>query len=231
MKINKQMLKLCLIVGERDCKFYSLFDIIRKAIKGGVTSIQLREKNFTEKELLTLTTSILKFLPQEFPMIINDFVEHVQWLRKKYPNVGLHIGQNDMPYLEARKLLGHEAIIGLSIENIEQAKKFRNCGADYFGIGPIFNTRSKTDAAPPIGETQLRTILNILSPTPCVAIGGITTNNARKIFQTGIDGIAVVSAITKAKDPEEAAKQLIDTGELNDNSEKEIYDSPYHCRI
>jgi thiamine-phosphate pyrophosphorylase len=200
----KQALKLCLIIGNSNCHQQNLFEIIQQAIKGGITSLQLREKNTEEKDVANLGKELLKILPAHIPLIINDYVDVA-----KYLGTAVHLGQSDMGYSQARKKLGKKTIIGISIENINQAKSFQNCDNNYYGIGPIFTTRSKHNAAKPIGIHGLNKILTLLSQKPCIAIGGISLNNIASLKTTNIDGIAVISAVTKANSPYLATHQLI----------------------
>ena len=113
-----------------------------------------------------------------------------------------------MQYELARKKLGRNIIIGLSIENINQAEQCKNLDVDYYGVGPIFATESKADAAAAIGITELIIIQKILAAKPCVAIGGINITNIADVKNTGT-GVAVISAITQASNPQFAAQQLL----------------------
>lgn len=194
---------LYLVVGPNDCKYHSIINVIKMAIAGGVTCVQLRDKYLSSYEIAELAKIILSFLPTEIPLIINDHVAVAKEL-----GVGLHIGQSDMQYQQARSVLGENAIIGLSIENYEQAQRFRNCGASYFGVGPVFATQSKLDAAEAMGITTLNQIVDELNPTPCVAIGGITMGNVNQFSVANLAGVAVISAITHARNPKSAAKLL-----------------------
>lgn len=196
-------MKLCLVIGPGDCYPRDFFTVIQEAVAGGVTSIQLRDKQADEKQIAFLGKRLLDTFPA-VPLIINDHVEVAKFL-----NTGLHIGQSDMEYSIARKIMGQESWIGLSIENREQAKKYQSCDASYFGIGPVFSTNSKLDAASPLGIDGLNAVLSLLAPKPCVAIGGITLSNAALLARTNIQGVAVISAISAAKNPCYAAEQLL----------------------
>ena len=204
MKNFSEALRLCLVIGHLDCHPHSMLTIIKQAIAGGVTSIQLREKNLTEEKIAKQGSQLLKILPHHIPLIINDHVAVAKFLK-----IPLHIGQADTKYQYARKIMGKAAIIGLSIENIRQANHFQSCDADYFGVGPVFATSSKSDAAPAIGLENLRTIVSILSPKACVAIGGVNQHNAAPVYKTGVCGIAVISAITQAENPYLATQKLL----------------------
>jgi len=208
---------LYLITDSQICAPRNVLDVVAQAIASGVTCVQLREKQTDVARIFTLGQALLKLLkPLDIPLIINDHVE----LAKLLDADGVHLGQNDMPCQQARQVLGNNKIIGLSIENIKQAKEMRVAhknkdlsAVDYFGIGPIFATTTKPDAAPTLGLTVLKSIQQIINDTdmnkkPLVAIGGINHENAAEVLACGVDGLAVVSAIMAAPDPCFATKQL-----------------------
>ncbi|MDF1655378.1 MAG: thiamine phosphate synthase [Coxiellaceae bacterium] len=203
-KINwQQALKCCLVIGPSSCNKTSWIDIIQSAIRGGITSVQLREKQATEKHILEIAQQLLRVLPSHIPLIINDHV-----MLAKQLNCAVHIGQSDHTYTCARDIMGKDACIGLSIENIEQAERYKKCGANYFGVGPVFETTSKSDAAKPLGIVKAAHIIERLAPSPCVLIGGITSTNVAQLPKNKA-GIAVISAITQAQSPQFAAQQLL----------------------
>ena len=205
MKNLKNILKYYLVIGSDDCKYHQLITIVSAAIKGGVTCVQIREKTANDNQLIVLARQILTILPSDIPLIINDCVDVAKFL-----DLGLHIGQDDMSYAAARKVLGKRAIIGLSIHSKSQAIEYKQCGADYFGIGPVFSTHSKDDAQEPIGPGKLVEIVQILSPNPCVAIGGVNLTTINHLKRLNAYGIAVISAIAGARRPYLAAKTLGD---------------------
>lgn len=179
-------------------------DKVQQAITAGVSCVQLRSKTLSHKENKKLGQQLKTLLkPHNIPLIINDDVV----LAKEIDADGVHVGQSDMPYHETRKLLGYDKIIGLSIENIEQAHACKNYDVDYFGVGPIYHTNTKKDIGAPLEITGLQIVTKIL-PKPLVAIGGININNLDEILQTNVAGIAVVSAIMYATQPAEAAKEF-----------------------
>jgi len=181
--------------------------VVEEAVKGGVTMVQLREKETSTREFIELAIRLKRKLSEfKVPLIINDRVD----VALATDADGLHIGQSDMPYEIARKLLGNNKIIGLSVENIEQVFQANTWDVDYIGISPIFSTPTKTDTAKPFGLEGARKALAV-SKHPAVAIGGINKNNAKKIMETGINGIAVVSAICSANNPRKAASELKNT--------------------
>ncbi len=197
----KQALRLCLLIGPSQVAGDWLA-LIKQAIAGGVTSLQLRDKTLDAKGVAYYAKQLKKALPSGFPLVINDHVEVAAEL-----GLALHIGQGDCSYQSARERLGEQAIIGLSIENEQQAKACRENDADYFGVGPVFATGSKPDAAPAVGVERTHSICQQLAPAPCVLIGGVGLNNV-SLLQGVAHGVAVISAITQSADPKLAARQL-----------------------
>lgn len=178
--------------------------IVESAVKGGVTMVQLREKEASIRDFYELALNLKKLLqPHNVPLIINDRLD----IALACDADGLHIGQSDMPYEIARKLLGKDKIIGLSVENIEDAVEANKLDIDYIGISPVFNTLTKTDTASALGLKGVKEITKI-SKHPNVGIGGLNISNAKDIIDAGADGISVVSAIMSAYDPKEAATEL-----------------------
>lgn len=178
--------------------------MVEEAVKGGVTVVQLREKDCTTREFIELACALKqKLCSYNVPLLINDRVD----VALAADADGVHIGQSDMPYAMARKLLGSEKIIGLSVENLEQVYEANKLDVDYIGISPVFSTNTKTDTATPFGIEGIKQVMAV-SKHPAVAIGGINSENATAIMQAGANGIAVVSAICSANDPYQAALQL-----------------------
>jgi thiamine-phosphate pyrophosphorylase len=178
--------------------------IVEEAVKGGVTMVQLREKNFCTNDFLELTIRLKKILkPYNVPLIINDRLDIVLAADAD----GLHIGQSDMPYHIARKLLGYEKIIGLSVETIAQAREANKLDVDYIGISPVFMTGTKTDINTPLGLEGIREIASF-SKHRIVGIGGIDAGNTKAVIEAGANGVAVVSAIISAGDPAKAALMI-----------------------
>lgn len=175
------------------------------AIKGGVTVVQLREKNCTSLEFFEVGTRIKKLTDEKnIPLIVNDRIDIAQAIDA----AGVHIGQTDLPCEVARKILGAEKIIGVSVSTVEEAIKAENDSANYLGVGAMFATNTKTDAKLVTLDTlkKIRQAVKI----PIVAIGGINLETVEKIKPAKIDGVAVVSAILAAENPEVAAKNLLD---------------------
>ncbi len=190
--------------------------VVEQAVKGGVTMVQLREKECSVKEFIMLAIKLKALLHgYNIPLIINDRLD----VAIASDADGLHIGQNDIPYNIARKLLGKDKIIGLSVENIHQAVEANSIDVDYIGLSPVFETPTKTDAAPPLGLEGVRKIA-ALSKHKMVGIGGINASNAADVIKAGTHGVAVVSAIMAADDPFLAALEILQTIEKNKNISK-----------
>lgn len=180
--------------------------VVEEAVKGGVTMVQLREKECSSKEFYLQAMALKKCLkPYNIPLIINDRLD----IALACDAEGLHIGQSDLPYEVARKILGKDKIIGLSVENKQDALDANKLDVDYIGISPVFDTPTKTDTAQELGLAGVHEI-SLVSKHPGVGIGGINNSNALEIIQAGADGISVVSAIMSAADPRQAASELYD---------------------
>ena len=204
MGASRESLRLCLVTDRSFLRDASLSDVVAAAVRGGVTSVQLREKTLDIVAFAELGRAIKELLlPLGIPLIINDSVEVAAAVGAD----GLHVGQTDLPAEAARALLGANAAIGLSITAIEQLRKADVRFADYLGVGPIFATPTKPDAAAPMGLDGL-VAARAMTALPIVAIGGISQDNAAETMAAGANGIAVVSAIMGAADPEAAARAL-----------------------
>lgn len=176
---------------------------VEKALKGGVTMLQIREKNLPEEEFFKEALEIQKLCKlYNVPLIINDNVE----LAKKIDADGVHVGQSDMEAGKVRALLGPDKIIGVTAKTIEQAKYAQENGADYLGVGAVFSTGTKKDALM-ITHEKLQEICSAVE-IPAVAIGGITRENVEQLAGRGMAGVAVVSAIFAQKEIEDATKEL-----------------------
>jgi len=186
------------------CRGRSLLDVVRKAVQGGVSCVQLREKNLPTRAFVEEALAVKKILaPHGIPLMINDRID----VALAAGADGVHIGQEDMPYETARRLMGPKAIIGLSVETWEDVEASRDLDVDYLGVSPVFATPTKTDTKEPWGLEGLRKI-KAFSRHPLVAIGGICEANAREVTQAGADCLAVVSAICSADDPAEATARM-----------------------
>lgn len=180
-------------------------DIAREAILGGATVIQFREKKGDTRDIFEAAFKIKKLTEVfKIPLIINDRVD----ICLAVDADGVHVGQQDMPLEVARRLLGKERIVGVTATNLEEAIEAEQQGADYLGVSPIFATPSKADAGEPMGLEMLKEIRSKVK-IPIVAIGGITGENVEQVMRTGVDGIAVISAIAAASDRTIAAEKLL----------------------
>jgi thiamine-phosphate pyrophosphorylase len=174
------------------------------AIAGGADTIQFREKTGETRHLIRVAEEMRALCKKAgVTFIINDRVDVAIASHAD----GVHLGQNDFPILLARKLLGDEAIIGGSAATMEEAYNCLSEGADYIGFGPVYFTASKEDAGPVSGLDLLKEVVEKIH-LPIVAIGGITTENTPLVIQTGVHGIAVISAVCCQEDPTEAARCL-----------------------
>ena len=193
------------LVTDRDlCGEKYLEDVVLESVKGGVSCVQLREKDISTRLFVSEAQRIKKLLePYQIPLIINDRIDVALACGAE----GVHIGQEDMPYAIARRLMGHKAIIGLSVETWEDVEESRKLDVDYIGVSPVFATLTKTDTKGAWGLEGLAKIKKI-SRHPVVAIGGLNESNVRETVLAGADCIAVVSALCAASDPEAAARKL-----------------------
>ena len=204
--MNKQNIdySLYLVTDRELARGRSTVEVVKAAVSGGVTCIQLREKDCSTLEFIEQARAIKNFLEErEVPLIINDRLDVALAVGAD----GVHLGQSDMPLEMARKIAGSSMLIGISAESVQDAVEAENGGADYLGVSPIYATPTKTDTAPPLGIQGLREIKNRVK-IPLVGIGGLNNSNAAEVIRNGADGVAVVSAIVAAEDPETAAMNL-----------------------
>jgi thiamine-phosphate pyrophosphorylase len=195
---------LYVIVQEKFTGGRDLVEVAESAIAGGATVIQLRDKESSDSKLLEKGLELRRLTRfKDIPLIINDRVD----IALAVDADGVHLGQDDLPVSTARKLLGPGKIIGLSVFSLEQARQARRQGADYIGVGPVFDTRTKEDAARPVGLELLRRVSREID-LPWVAIGGINMSNVSEVIETGAKGVAVVSAVVSAPDVRAAASYL-----------------------
>lgn len=182
----------------------TLVDAVRAAVAGGVTCVQLREKELETRSFLQLAQELRKALrPLGVPLIINDRLDIALAIGAD----GIHLGQRDMPLNIARTIGRPDWIVGVSAESPDDAIRAEEDGAGYIGVSPVFATATKSNTAPPLGLDGLRAMRSA-TRLPLVAIGGIHTGNAREVIHAGADGIAVVSAIMAADNPRGAAEEL-----------------------
>jgi len=209
MKLKNIDYSLYLVTDRGLARGRSTLDIVIAAVSGGVTCVQLREKDCSTLEFIEQALAIKNFLKaREVPLIINDRLDVALAVAAD----GVHLGQSDMPLEMARKIAGRSMLIGISAESVQDAVEAEKGGADYLGVSPIYATPTKSDTAPPLGLKGLREIRKRVK-IPLVAIGGLNKSNAAEVIHHGADGVAVVSAIAAADDPGTSAinlKQIID---------------------
>lgn len=203
MNIDKNALFLYAVTDRGCLKGKDLEQAVEEAILGGITCVQLREKNLPENELISLGERLLKICRKyNVPFIINDDYK----IALKIGADGVHVGIEDAPVAEIRKIAGDKFIIGATAKTVEQAKLAESSGADYLGVGAVFPSPTKTNAIR-ITPSQLTKICSAVK-LPSVAIGGITADNVREIKGCGHCGVAVVSAVFGADDVTAAAQRL-----------------------
>jgi len=195
---------LYIITDQRISHGKSHFEVAEAVLEGGATVLQFRDKEIGDSEAIEVCQKIHKLTKKKgVPFIVNDRVE----IAKAVDADGVHLGQEDMSFGSARKILGKEKIIGISVETVEQALKAVEGGADYLGIGPIYPTATKPDAGKALGIARLKEIRESVN-IPIVAIGGINENNLEEVLRAGADGVAVISAVVSAPDITEACRKL-----------------------
>ncbi|MEG1835641.1 MAG: thiamine phosphate synthase [Oscillospiraceae bacterium] len=203
MSCDKSLMALYAVTDRSWLSNETIEKQVEKALKGGVTLIQLREKHMSDDDFLAEALRVKEICKKyNVPLIINDNVE----VAIKSDADGIHVGQSDMDALNVRKRLGKDKIIGVSAGTVNEALIAEKSGADYLGVGAVFSTSTKLDA----NNVSLSTLTEICDKIniPVVAIGGISKYNVKELSGTGIDGVAVVSAIFAEKDIESATKEL-----------------------
>jgi thiamine-phosphate pyrophosphorylase len=202
--VLRGQLRLYLVMSMEDYQGRTALEMAAEAIEGGVTMLQLREKDRPWREVLPEARKLRALCREKgIPFIVNDRVDIAILLDAD----GVHVGQDDLPGVEARRLLGSSKIIGISAGSHEEAQWAVQQGADYLGIGPVYSTATKADAGEAIG-TGLLGELAVGFGLPAVGIGGIVADNAACVISAGASGVAVVSAITRQADPKAAAAAL-----------------------
>lgn len=194
------------LVTDRDVlRGRDLIKCIEESILGGVTLVQLREKNVTSREFYEIAIKVKEVTSKyNVPLIINDRLD----IALAIDADGLHIGQKDLPASVARKILGKDKILGVSAATLQEALKAEKDGADYLGVGAVFSTSTKKDTR----DVSYETLSNITASVniPVVAIGGINEKNVTKLKESNIDGIAVISCILGKEDVKGAAEKMLD---------------------
>lgn len=203
MRLDKKYMQLYAVTDRAWTGNKTLYEQIKEALENGVTCVQLREKNLDEASFIEEAKKISVLCRQyNTPFIVNDNVNVAIASNAD----GIHIGQEDMGLKDVRKIVGENMIIGISAHTVEEAKFAQENGADYIGIGAVFETSTKNDVDVILYE-KVKSICDAVD-IPKVAIGGINAENILKLKGSGIDGVAVVSAIFGAKDIGKATKEL-----------------------
>ena len=203
MSLDKNSLELYAITDRHWLNGASLYDQVEQTILGGATFMQVREKELDKEDFLNEAIEIqILCKAHHIPFVINDNVE----IARSIDADGVHVGQSDMKAGDVRALIGSDKILGVSVQTVEQAVLAEKNGADYLGVGAVFQTGSKADADDVSHET-LKVICEAVS-IPVIAIGGITKDNVMQLAGSGICGIAVISAIFAQKDIYAATAEL-----------------------
>lgn len=178
---------------------------VREAVESGCRIVQYREKNKSTKEMVEEASEIKRICSGRAIFLVNDRID----IALAVDADGVHIGQDDMPIKTARKLLGEDKIIGLSVHDREEAIRAEKTGADYVGLGPIFDTATKKDAGEGIGPHNIREVKDSIN-IPVVAIGGINNENSESVIRNGADSLVAISAVVCSDDVKRETKYFID---------------------
>lgn len=203
MNCTKESICLYLVTDRAWTTNQTLYQQVELALKGGVTCVQLREKELSFEEFLQQAIQLAKLCKAyKVPFIVNDNLQ----VALQSNADGIHVGQGDIVPKEIRRHAGDRLMIGVSVHTLEQALTAVQDGADYLGVGAVFSTATKSDAE----QVPLSVLQEICSNVnvPVVAIGGIQKNNIMQLQSTGVDGVAVVSAILSAQNIQQAAEEL-----------------------
>jgi len=199
-----RQLKVYLVTDTRLARGRDLREVVSAALAGGVTAVQLREKDASTLAQVELGRALRQLTREAGALlIVNDRVDVAVAIEAD----GVHLGQDDLPVAVARRLLGPEAIVGGSAGNAEELARSLATGVDYLGVGPIYVTASKADAGAAIGPAGLAAI-RAATDLPIVGIGGVTAENLAPVMRAGADGVAVISAIVSADDARAAARDI-----------------------
>lgn len=203
MKLTKEMMRLYAVTDRSWLRGQTLYEQVEQALLGGVTLVQLREKEMDEETFLREAAQMAKICHRHgVPLLINDNVE----IARRSGADGVHVGQDDMEAASVRSILGSDMIVGVTAKTIEQALRAQEAGADYLGSGAVFGSSTKLNAKPMTKEL-LGSICHAVS-IPVVAIGGINRHNILELAGTDISGVAVVSGIFAASDIEAECRHL-----------------------
>lgn len=203
MKCDKKTMLLYAVTDRAWTGKQTLYEQVESALRGGVTCVQLREKQISDAEFLDEAMQIGNLCrTYKIPFIVNDYVE----IALKCKADGVHIGQKDMRVLDVRRMVGTDMMVGVTVHTVDEAQEAVKNGADYLGVGAVFSTSTKLDASVLSHEI----VKNICSAAdiPTVAIGGIQKDNIAKLSGSGVDGVALISAIFSAEDIDAECREL-----------------------
>ncbi|HZG42127.1 MAG TPA: thiamine phosphate synthase [Longimicrobium sp.] len=194
-----------IVVTDADCGGRDLVDVVRAALRGGAPAIQLRMKDGAARDMVEMAQALLaETRPAGALLFVNDRVDVAVIAGAD----GAHVGQDDLPVGAARRVSPPGFLLGVSAESVELALQAEAEGADYVGVGPVYATGSKADAGEPIGLGRIAEVAAAVK-IPVVGIGGIAVGNARAVVESGAAGVAVISAVMRADDPESATRELL----------------------
>lgn len=197
-------LSLYLVIGPDDTLGRPLREVVLAAVEGGVTAVQLRCKDHPARAFVEEARALVAELrPRGIPLIVNDRVD----IALAVGADGVHVGQDDLAPADVRRMVGEHLLVGLSVTSAAEAYALDPAIVDYAGVGPVFASPTKPDAAPPVGIAGTRAVCDVLT-VPAVAIGGIGPTNIAEVLTAGVAGVAVISAICSAADPRASAEQL-----------------------
>ncbi len=207
MALRRQALRLYLVTDPELCAGLGVVETVRRAVAGGVSMVQLRDKQASTAERITLARALMQVLEGTgVPLIVNDDLEAAVAAGAD----GAHIGQSDGSPERARALLGPDRILGLSCETAERVAATKALAVDYLGLGPVFATGTKADHEQPVGLSGLADLVSRTN-LPTVAIGGLKAKHVNEVLAAGADGLCVVSAICGQADPQAAAASFFPT--------------------
>lgn len=193
-----------IVVTDADCGGRDLVDVVRAALRGGAPAVQLRMKDAPARDMVEMAHVLLgETRPAGALLFVNDRVDVAVVAGAD----GAHVGQDDLPVAAARRVSPPGFLLGVSAESVELAMQAEAEGADYVGVGPVYATGSKDDAGEPIGTGRIAEVAAAVR-IPVVGIGGIGIGNARSVVESGAAGVAVISAVMRADDPEAAVREL-----------------------
>jgi len=198
------MYDLYLVTDEKMSLDRDISYVVEQAVEGGVTMVQLREKELNTREFIKRSLNLKKLLSKyDVPLIINDRIDIALAVEAD----GVHVGQSDMPYEYVKRLIPEKMMLGLSVETLDQAVEAEKYDLDYLSVSPVFFTPTKTNLYREWGIEGLRKLRSI-TKHKLIAIGGINSSNVAEVIRAGADGVAVVSAICAAEDPKAISKEL-----------------------